>query len=220
MVLPMGPRPGAGGGGDGPPTEYVIRTRPKLKAVLLAIVVVCFLKMLSDGYLSGSVLGGSPFDDIFDLFTPLFGYFLFKDNATLQACVCGFMFMGFINFVYGIVNVSFRCPRVPSRRLEQGTSHLFRTSTPVLSHAHSDRFLRLFHQRNPTVGRDSRHVWLAGVLRGRFATADPEHVRDLLAVESDKNVLRAGNVRASVVLRRCGLEVDEKLGRGAERELR
>ena len=72
MVIPMGG--GMGGGPVGPPTSLMIATLPKVKVLLYSILVTAVLRFIGEIYIGDPF--GNVLNAIFDLFTPLFGFFL------------------------------------------------------------------------------------------------------------------------------------------------
>ena len=59
MVFPMG-----GMGGGGPPSQYCLNTLPKLKILLIAILVCAIMRMVFQSQVEGVMLDG-----VFDVFT-------------------------------------------------------------------------------------------------------------------------------------------------------
>lgn len=95
MVMPLG-----GMGVPRPPTEYILASLPKLKILLLAILAMSILRMISQAGVDGQIIEG-----LFDMFTPLFGYFLYRDVQTMSSCLCGFMMMAMLNFVFDAISL-------------------------------------------------------------------------------------------------------------------
>ncbi|CAD7922863.1 unnamed protein product [Amoebophrya sp. A120] len=89
MVMPLG-----GVTPGGPPSQYCLNTLPKLKILLIGIVFLSCARIVSQSQVEGVIIDG-----IFDLFTPISGYCLFKDAQTMSSCLCAFMMFAWLSAV-------------------------------------------------------------------------------------------------------------------------